>query len=79
MDSVACDDSFVEGEPRFRAIPENKFINRVSITALRFRGPQTGEHCCFGLFEIGKPKFSLQANNFSPPGFSWLAASERLP
>jgi hypothetical protein len=34
-------DSFVEGQPRFRAIPGDKIIDRATITALRFRRSQT--------------------------------------
>jgi hypothetical protein len=35
MDCVARNDSFVEQEPGLRAIPEDKFIQRVSIATLR--------------------------------------------
>jgi len=37
MNPVASDYGFVEGKPRFRAIPANEIVNGTPIAALRFR------------------------------------------
>ena len=76
MDSVSSNDGFVEGQARLRAIPQNEFINRVLITALRLEGSQAGEYGCFGLLEIGKSSLILSRAAFRLLVF---LMSSRLP
>src|SRR5215469_4888689 len=70
MNPIAGDHCFVKGKPRFGTIPANEIVDGTPIAALRFRRPETYQHCRLDVLQIRKTQFGLLPIRFSCSWFS---------
>jgi hypothetical protein len=55
--SIPKNHDTIKGQSRFRAIPLDKFIDGMPISALSFGTAKTIENGCSGVLEIGKAQY----------------------
>jgi hypothetical protein len=65
VNSVPQHNGPIEGEPRFRTVPFDEFINGVRITTLRFRRAKAADHGGLGLIKIWKTQSRFRLSRFS--------------
>src|SRR6516225_1912329 len=70
MNPVAGDHCFVKGKPRFGTIPTNEVVDGTPIAALRFRRPETYQHCRLDVLQIRETQLGLMPIRFSCSWFS---------
>src|SRR5215471_240890 len=70
MKTVAGDHCFVKGKPRFGTIPTNEIVDGTPIAALRFRRPETYQHCRLDVLQIRETQLGLMPIRFSCSWFS---------
>src|SRR5215471_4683402 len=77
MRSVAQNDYSIECQARFRTIPINEFIDRVTISPLRILRSEAVQDCRFGVFEIKQAQDGPGAAASSSG--SWSVLHDRWP
>src|SRR6266568_417480 len=77
MRSVARNDNSIECQARFRTIPINEFIDRVTISPLRILRSEAVQDCGFGVFEIEQAQDGSRGPASSSG--SWSALHDRWP
>src|SRR5258708_20568251 len=77
MRSVAQNDNSIECQARFRTIPINEFIDRVTISPLRILRSEAVQDCGFGVFEIKQAQDGPGAAASSSG--SWSVLHDRWP
>src|ERR1700680_239871 len=68
MDSIPCNDGFIEGKAGFGTIPEDEFVNRVLVAALRLWRTQANKHCASRLLQIRESELGFRSSGLSPFG-----------
>src|SRR5260370_18183625 len=72
MRTVAQSDYSIECQARFRTIPINEFIDRVTISPLRILRTEAVQDCGFGVFEIKEAQDGAMASASSSGSWSVL-------